>query len=122
MSASGSFPATDRFEYVRRIGAGAMGVVYEAFDRERSAVVALKTLRLPPLGENVRRFKNEFRSLQDLQQPNLIKLFELFEVEGRWFFTMELIQGVDFLEHVRPRSAPWVRPQKDVGALDTIPH
>ena len=40
-----TFRGTSRFEITRRLGAGAFGVVYEAFDRERNCVVALKTLR-----------------------------------------------------------------------------
>ncbi len=103
----GAFPNTQRFERVRRIGSGAMGVVYEAFDKERSANVALKVLRLAPSGESVLRFKNEFRGLQGLEHPNLVRLYELIEADGQWFFTMELIDGVDFLEYVRPSGRPW---------------
>src|SRR4051812_11823896 len=85
-----------------------MGVVYQAFDRERNTMVALKTLR--GLSESldaevVLRFKNEFRSLQDLHHPNLVSLGELIEDSGHWFFTMELLDGVDFLEWVRPGGA-----------------
>ena len=87
------FPGTARFEVVRRIGAGGMGVVYEALDRERNTPVALKTLRhLTP--DSLIRFKHEFRALQDLHHDNLVSLGELFEHRGRWFFTMELVRGV----------------------------
>ncbi len=76
-----------------------MGIVYEAFDRSRKQTVALKTLRhLEP--QALFRLKNEFRALQDLQHPNLVTLGELFEDRGQWFFTMELITGVNFLEYV----------------------
>jgi eukaryotic-like serine/threonine-protein kinase len=80
-----------------------MGVVYEAFDRERGARVALKTLHTLS-AEGLARFKNEFRALQDLHHPNLVRLDELLEDHGRWFFTMELVDGVNFFEWVRPHD------------------
>jgi eukaryotic-like serine/threonine-protein kinase len=99
------FVGTDRFLVLRRIGAGGMGVVYEALDRERNTKLALKTLRtLKP--EAILRFKNEFRALQDLHHPNLVSLGELFEEQGQWFFTMEMVRGVHFLDHVRGGQPP----------------
>src|SRR5581483_11222150 len=97
------FTGTARYQIVRRLGGGGMGVVYEALDRERGARVALKTMRLS--GPKVLlRFKNEFRALAELDHPNVAQLGELHEDAGRWFFTMELIEGADFLSWVRPRA------------------
>src|SRR5262249_52983785 len=94
------FAGTARFQIVRRLGAGGMGVVYEAIDRERDASVALKTLRtLKP--DAILRFKNEFRQLQDIQHKNLVTLGELFEEGERWFFTMEMVHGAHFLDYLR---------------------
>ena len=99
------FTGTERFLVIRRVGAGGMGVVYEALDRERNTRVALKTLRtVKP--DAILRFKNEFRALSDIQHPNLASLGELFEEHGQWFFTMEMVRGVHFLDYVRrPRDA-----------------
>jgi tetratricopeptide (TPR) repeat protein len=92
---------SSRFEIVRRLGSGGMGVVYEARDRLQGNVVALKTLSdVEP--EALLRFKTEFRSLQDVHHPNLVQLYELIEEDGNWFFTMELVRGVSFLEYTRP--------------------
>jgi tRNA A-37 threonylcarbamoyl transferase component Bud32 len=99
------FTGTARFEIRRRLGAGGMGVVYEAFDRERKTAVALKTLRA--LDEHsLYRFKNEFRALADLRHPNLVRLGELYCEADQWFFTMELIPGVPFLNYVWTRPPP----------------
>jgi hypothetical protein len=96
------FLGTERFRVIRRIGAGGMGVVYEAEDRERGRLVALKTLRTAD-SHTLYRLKREFRALADLQHPNLISLYEL--VVGReCFFTMELLHGEDFLGYLRTQA------------------
>jgi len=82
-----------------------MGIVYEAFDNERQTRVALKTL-LRLEARSLLRLKNEFRLLQDIEHPNLVTLGELFEVRGRWFFTMELVEGVDFMTYVWGKDGP----------------
>ncbi|MEZ4298569.1 MAG: protein kinase, partial [Polyangiaceae bacterium] len=98
------FVGTERFQVIQRLGKGGMGVVYEALDTERNERVALKTLRR--LSANaVLRFKNEFRALQDIHHPNLVRLGELFEDAGQWFFTMELVHGTSFLDYVRPAAS-----------------
>lgn len=73
-----------------------MGDVYRARDRRRGQDVALKVL--PQLEATaLLRFKNEFRALHDVEHPNLVRLHELHEDRGTWFFTMQLVDGVDAL-------------------------
>jgi serine/threonine protein kinase len=97
---SGEPPRLARFRVLRELGGGAQGSVHEAIDLERDLPVALKTLRM--LGaEEIARFKVEFRAVRDLRHPNLVSLGDLIEDAGRWFFTMELVRGKDFLAHVR---------------------
>lgn len=95
-----NFKGTQRFELVGRLGEGATGIVYEAYDRKNEETVALKVLRTLN-ADTVLHLKNEFRALQDLQHPNLVSYGELIEDVGRWFFTMELINGVSFVDYVR---------------------
>ncbi|RMH44098.1 MAG: serine/threonine-protein kinase PknK [Deltaproteobacteria bacterium] len=103
-AAPGEVVGRARYQILRRLGSGAMGVVYEAFDRERGVPVAVKMLRRLA-GDRLLRFKTEFRALQDIAHPNLVTLGELFEDGGRWFFTMERVDGVPFLDYVRPGEA-----------------
>lgn len=99
------FAGTERYRVQRRLGEGGMGVVYEVYDRKRASTVALKTLlRISPGA--IYRFKREFRALADVSHPNLVTLHELVCERDTWFYTMEIVDGVDFLEYVRPGSGP----------------
>lgn len=98
--ASEGFRGTKRFVVEGRVGAGGMGVVHRARDLERGEVVALKTMvRMDP--EALLRFKKEFRALADISHPNVVQLYELFSEGEQWFFTMELLDGVDLLTWVQ---------------------
>jgi serine/threonine protein kinase/tetratricopeptide (TPR) repeat protein len=92
-----------RFEVLRRIGEGGMGVVYEALDVERDERVALKTI-LRHDADTIARVKHEFRALQDIHHRNLVTLRELVAVDDDVFFTMELVEGVDLLTWIRGSS------------------
>src|ERR1019366_8281045 len=96
-----SWKGTARYEVLGCLGSGGMGVVYEVFDRQRNERVALKTLhRFDASG--LYRFKKEFRTLADVVHPNLVHLHELVASEhDEVLFTMELVEGADFLAYVR---------------------
>jgi hypothetical protein len=81
-----------------------MGVVYEALDRDSGGRVALKTLKHTS-PEALARLKREFRAMQDLQHPSLVGLRELVFEDDRWFIVMDLVEGVDFISHVRATTA-----------------
>jgi tetratricopeptide (TPR) repeat protein len=93
-----------RFERIRRLGEGANGVVYEAWDRERGTRVALKTLR-HMAGDSLARLTREFRMIQRVIHPNLVGLYDLVSDAPEVFFTMELVEGTDFLQGVRSDQA-----------------
>jgi serine/threonine protein kinase len=90
---------------LRPLGEGGFGQVYEVQDRSLDVSVALKVLKRRDAGE-LRRFKDEFRALRDISHPNLVTLHELHERDGRYFFTLDLVRGVDALTYLGVRPAP----------------
>jgi serine/threonine protein kinase/tetratricopeptide (TPR) repeat protein len=98
------FAGNHRFEVLTRLGQGGMGAVYQVIDRSRNVRVALKSVG-EVSGEGLLRFKREYRAVSAIRHPNLVELGELFEMDQRWFFTMELIDGVDFYSYVRGDGA-----------------
>src|SRR6202008_2979279 len=59
----------------------------------------LKTLRRVD-ASGIYRFKHEFRALSDVSHPSLCGLHELFSEGSDWFFTMDYVEGEDFLSYV----------------------
>ena len=95
-----SFLGSGRFFFLSHRGAGGMGIVHAALDRERKQVVAVKLLpQVQP--ESLFYFKNEFRGMAEIVHANVVQLYELLSIADQWLFTMELIEGVDFVSHIR---------------------
>lgn len=94
------FPGGERFQIGRQLGSGGSGAVFEAFDREENRKIALKTLKSDDV-DRVLEFKEEFFTLKGLEHPNFVRLYELFNEDSRWFFTMELVEGSDIITYVR---------------------
>jgi eukaryotic-like serine/threonine-protein kinase len=86
-----------RYQIVRELGRGAMGVVYEATDPQIGRAIALKTVRLDALSINAeelaQRFKNEARAAGRLNHPNIVTIYDAGEEDGVLYIAMELLEG-----------------------------
>ncbi|WP_437313093.1 serine/threonine-protein kinase [Sorangium sp. So ce385] len=95
--------AMGRYLVIRRIGAGGMGVVYEARDRRYGQRIAIKTMRSADPAW-LHCLKNEFRSVAELAHDNLAALYEFVSEGDDAYIAMEFIEGVPFVEHVTDRA------------------
>ncbi|HWB79375.1 MAG TPA: serine/threonine-protein kinase [Nannocystaceae bacterium] len=81
-----------RFEVIRRLGAGAGGVVYLARDARLHREVAIKVMRGHVT--DAARLRREAMTMARLSHPNVATVFEIGTHEGRVYLVMELVQGV----------------------------
>lgn len=119
-----------RYEIVREIGRGAMGVVYEGRDLSLMRTVALKTLLLEPLAEELRepfekRFYQEARAAAGLQHPCIVVVYEIGidAAADAFFITLEYLRGRTLEDIIADGPMPWRDALRIAGRLaDALAH
>lgn len=94
-----------RYDLVRVLGKGAMGIVYEGRDPNLDRRVAIKTVKVENLSEEAaseyeHRFRTEARSAARLQHPNIVSVYDSDRDGDIAFLVMEYIQGDDMKHHL----------------------
>jgi hypothetical protein len=84
-----------RYELGQLIGRGGMGVVVEALDRALGVAVAIKIVRPEYAGERTwsERLAREVKLARQIQHPNVCRVFDYAQADGRAFLIMELAGG-----------------------------
>jgi serine/threonine-protein kinase len=85
-----------RFEVLSVLGAGGMGIVYKARDRELDDLVALKMLKRELWGDasQLDRLKSELKLARKITHPNVLRTFDFGEIDGVPYISMEYVRGV----------------------------
>ncbi|QDU80879.1 Serine/threonine-protein kinase PrkC [Polystyrenella longa] len=107
---SGAVPSEDRpvvnrvgnYELLEEIGRGGMGVVYKARQAGINRTVALKMISQGALAslEERSRFQIEAETAGQLHHPNIVPVYEVGEIHGHPYFTMQMIEGTNLAERL----------------------
>jgi len=96
----------NRYEKLSEGLRGGMGVVYKCKDTKLKKIVALKLIhpKLLQSEQALQRFRQEVSISQELQHPNIVKVFDLQEWEGKEYFTMEWVEGITLREIINQKK------------------
>mgnify|MGYP000011510865 CR=1 FL=1 len=87
------------------MGSGTYGEVRKCKNAKSNVVRAVKILRKEKLDEfEVQRFTHEIEILKRLDHPNVIKLYEMYEDEKRYYLVTELCTGGELFDEVTIRG------------------
>jgi serine/threonine protein kinase len=94
-----------RYDLIRVLGKGAMGIVYEGRDPNLDRRVAIKTVKVENMSEEAAaeyeaRFRTEARSAARLQHPNIVSVYDSDRDGDIAYLVMEFIQGDDLKAHI----------------------
>lgn len=95
-----------RFELLERLGAGGMGTVFRARDRQLHEPVAVKVLRLGREPQALERFHSEVRLARKVKHRNVCGVYEYGEDEDVVFCAMELVSGRNLRELLHEAPLP----------------
>lgn len=84
-----------KYEIMEKIGEGGFGIVFKANDTSLDRTVALKQLKLEFAAspEYLERFRQESRLMGSMSHPNIMKILEVVEENGRYFLVMDYMSN-----------------------------
>ena len=97
-----------RYTLTRRLGQGAMGVVFESLDEQLGRKVAVKVLRtgFDLDGSAFERFRREARACSQVKHPSIVTVHDAGAHDGRLFYTMDVVPGASLAARIKAGDLP----------------
>src|SRR5229473_2810503 len=108
LPASASLPQVPGYNVEAELGHGGVGVVYRAWHLRLHRRVALKMLLAGAHAEPAERerFLREAEAIAGLRHPNIVQVYEVGDVDGRPYFTMEFVEGGNLAQKLAGTPLP----------------
>ena len=98
----GNSKMRDYYTIGKQLGAGAFGEVLECTQKESGSLRAVKVLRKALMDEDeIRMFLNEIKILKDLDHPNILKLYEVYEDQKRYYIVTDICDGGELFDEIQ---------------------
>ena len=95
----------DHYRIGKMLGSGAFGEVRVCVHRESGAQRAVKVLRKSHMDEDEKKMLfNEINNLKDLDHPNILKMYEFFEDEKRYYIVTDICKGGELFDEIVARG------------------
>jgi tRNA A-37 threonylcarbamoyl transferase component Bud32/tetratricopeptide (TPR) repeat protein len=107
------------YQVIETIAKGGMGIVFKARQRKLNRIVAIKMILAGQFADraDVERFYTEAEAAAALSHPNIVRIYEIGEVQGQHFFSMEYIEGHSLADLVRENP---LAPRRAAEVVRTI--
>src|SRR6266852_3034157 len=101
-------PRISGYEVQEVLGRGGVGVVYKARHLRLNRAVALKMLLAGPYAQpqELERFLREAEAVAGLRHPNLVQVYDVGDLDGRPYFTMEFVEGGSLADSIAGTPRP----------------
>jgi len=96
-----------RYQILKELGRGGMGIVFQAYDKELKEQVAIKILS-PLLSSDpdaLERLKREVSSARRVTHPNVIRIHDISEFNDLHFISMEFFDGISLKDYIKKTGA-----------------
>ncbi len=90
------------YELIEQLGRGGMGVVYKARQVRLNRLVALKMIGAGEFASPImiQRFHREAEAAANLHHPHIVPIYEIGELRGQHFYSMQLVDGSGLDKHI----------------------
>lgn len=111
----------DRYRINNFLSKGGMAEVYQVWDKQRSVHLAMKVMhpKLARRSNFVKDFRQEAKTLSELQHPNIVRFYGIEESQGHVFLLMDYIEGSSLRDQISKTSKP-LNPQFILRSMQQI--